>query len=62
VLVDGPSTSGPYLFDARLPSQAPEVDGKVVIARSERVLDAGRMVEVRIVREMGEDLLAEPAP
>ncbi len=58
-LVEGPSTEGPYLFDARLPSQAPEVDGKTIVARSDRVLAPGEIVPVRIERAMGEDLLAD---
>jgi ribosomal protein S12 methylthiotransferase len=58
-LVEGPSTSGPYLFDARLASQAPEVDGKTVVARSDRGLAPGEIVPVRIRRAMGEDLLAD---
>jgi ribosomal protein S12 methylthiotransferase len=58
-LVEGPSTEGPYLFDARLPSQAPEVDGKTIIAKSSRVLAPGEIVPVRIRRALGEDLLAD---
>ena len=58
-LVEGPSTEGPYLFDARLPSQAPEVDGKTIVARSDRVLSPGEIVPVRIRRALGEDLLAD---
>jgi hypothetical protein len=35
------------------------VDGKTVIARSERVLAPGEIVPVRIRRAMGADLLAD---
>lgn len=62
VMIDGPSTEGPYLFDARLRSQAPEVDGKVIVAKSERVLSPGEIVRVTITRAMGEDLLADYSP
>ncbi len=58
-LVEGPSSEGPYLFDARLPSQAPEVDGKTIIARSDRILSPGEIVPVRIRRALREDLLAD---
>ncbi|MBW2261250.1 MAG: 30S ribosomal protein S12 methylthiotransferase RimO [Deltaproteobacteria bacterium] len=58
-LVEGPSISGPYLFDARLASQAPEVDGKTIVAKSGRVLAPGEIVPVRIRRALGEDLLAD---
>ena len=59
VMIDGPSQEGPYLHDARLGSQAPEVDGKVVVAKSPRALRAGEIVRVRIARAMGADLLAD---
>ena len=62
VMVDGPSSAGPYLIDARLPSQAPGVDGKVVIARAGRPLSPGELVRVRVRRAMGPDLLADLVP
>jgi hypothetical protein len=61
-MIDGPSTEGPYLFDARLGSQAPEVDGKVIVAKSDRILSPGEIVPVTITRAMGEDLLADYSP
>lgn len=61
VMIQGPSVEGPYLSDARMASQAPEVDGKVVVARAERVFQPGELIDVRIERCMGEDLLAAPA-
>lgn len=59
VMVEGPSDQGPYLLDARMPSQAPEVDGKVVVAKALRAVAPGETMRVRITRVMGADLLAD---
>ena len=61
VMVDGPSREGPYLFDARMASMAPEVDGKVVVKNLETVPAPGTMLHVTILEAMGPDLLAEPS-
>ncbi len=62
VQVDGPSPEVPYLWEGRWWGQAPEVDGKVFLARgpeARRELSVGELVAARITRCAGSDLLAQ---
>ncbi|UCF66910.1 MAG: 30S ribosomal protein S12 methylthiotransferase RimO [Acidobacteriota bacterium] len=49
VLTEGPAETAPTLISARWRGQAPEVDGRVLIAGADH-LPAGRLVRVRIER------------
>jgi len=57
VLVDGPSADPAFPFEGRLPGQAPEIDG-VVLLRNRR-LTPGRFAEVSIVEVDGYELVGE---
>ena len=57
VLVDGPSADRAFPFEGRLPGQAPEIDG-VVLLRDHR-LTPGRFAEVSITEVDGYELVGE---
>jgi ribosomal protein S12 methylthiotransferase len=57
VLVDGPSADAAFPFEGRIASQAPEIDG-VVLLRNPRVTP-GRFAEVSIVEVDGYELVGE---
>jgi ribosomal protein S12 methylthiotransferase len=57
VLVDGPSADRAFPLEGRLPGQAPEIDG-VVLLRNRR-LAPGRFAEVDIVEVDGYELVGE---
>ncbi|MBN1335315.1 MAG: 30S ribosomal protein S12 methylthiotransferase RimO [Deltaproteobacteria bacterium] len=61
VLVDGPSREHPFLWEGRLPGQAPEVDGRVVLTDAPPDLRAGQFRQVRVMRANGVDLVASLA-
>ncbi len=57
VLVDGPSADSPLAFAARLPGQAPEIDGCVYLDESPEDIAAGQFRQVEITRATSHDLL-----
>jgi ribosomal protein S12 methylthiotransferase len=58
VLVDGPSTDPAFAWEARLPGQAPEIDGVVYLR--DPGLRPGRFERVRVVEVEGYELVGEP--
>jgi ribosomal protein S12 methylthiotransferase len=55
-IVEGPSEESEYLLEGRLRSQAPEIDGRLLITEAgERPLAAGDVVSVRIDRTFDYD-------
>jgi ribosomal protein S12 methylthiotransferase len=61
VLVDGPSPDHPLVLQARLASQAPEIDSSVYLTEcSPSSLNPGDLAEVEIVGAREYDLLARP--
>lgn len=57
VLVDGPSLQHPWVMVGRLATQAPEVDGAVILSGGE--VRAGDFVRVRITKATDYDLVGE---
>ncbi len=57
VLVDGPSADPAFPFEGRMPGQAPEIDGVVLLR--DRQLTPGRFAEVSIVEVDGYELVGE---
>lgn len=57
VLVDGPSPESELLLEGRLPQQAPEVDGRVVLVNG--TARPGDLVRARITRTAAHDLVGE---
>ncbi len=57
-IVDGPSDEHEYLVVGRLWSQAPEVDG-ITYLSSERALNAGDIVHVRVTESHDYDVVGE---
>lgn len=57
-IVDGPSDEHEYLVVGRLWSQAPEVDG-ITYLSSERPLEAGQIVHVRVTESHDYDVVGE---
>jgi ribosomal protein S12 methylthiotransferase len=55
VMIEGPSPQTPYLLTARLPQQAPEVDGCVYINQGQG--ERGQVVEVEITESFDYDLV-----
>jgi ribosomal protein S12 methylthiotransferase len=58
VLVDGPSREHPWLWEGRLGSQAPEIDGVVVLADAPPDLGAGQFRRARVTQASEVDLVA----
>ncbi|HET7875634.1 MAG TPA: 30S ribosomal protein S12 methylthiotransferase RimO [Methylomirabilota bacterium] len=57
VLVDGPSADSAFPFEGRLPGQAPEIDGVVLLR--DPTLTPGRFAQVSIVEVDGYELVGE---
>ncbi len=57
VLVDGPSEQSELVWAARLPSQAPDVDGVVFLDEAPEDVRAGQLRRVRITRVSDYDLV-----
>ncbi len=56
-IVEGPSAEHEYLLEGRLRSQAPEIDGRLLITDTgERPLDPGQIVTVRIEKTFDYDV------
>lgn len=60
VLVEGADAEEEYLVTGRLATQAPDIDGQVLIEKSE--VEAGRIVPMRIIGSTDYDLIASPVP
>lgn len=61
VLVDGPSEEHELVWSARLPTQAPEVDGQVFLDAAPEDLRAGQLRAVEITRATDHDLVGRVA-
>ena len=59
VLVEGFDPQENYLMTGRLTSQAPDIDGQVLLEKCEA--EPGQIISVRINRAADYDLVAEPA-
>ncbi len=59
VMMDGQSDEHESLLVARLPTQAPEVDGQVYVTRAPAGIRAGDVVPCRIVQASAYDLVGE---
>jgi len=67
VLVEGPSAESELVWEARLPTQAPDIDGVCYISEpGEHPLQAGEFRTMRIVKahdyDLTGDLIDAPAP
>ncbi len=59
VLVDGPTKESPQVISARLPSQAPDVDGQVFLDGPPADVRPGQLRRVRITRASDYDLVGQ---
>lgn len=59
VMMDGVSEEHEALLVARLPTQAPDVDGQVFVTRSPPGIRAGDLVQCRITQASAYDLVGE---
>jgi tRNA A37 methylthiotransferase MiaB len=59
-MIEGPAQDDQFALEARLATQAPEIDGVVYLA--EDVGEPGDVVEVEITEAMGYDLVATLVP
>lgn len=62
VLIDGPSKESPLVWAARLPTQAPDVDGQVFLNEVDEELIPGRFRRVKITRAAAYDLVGTLLP
>ena len=59
VLVEGFDAQENYIMTGRLASQAPDIDGQVILEKCEA--EPGEIIQVRITAAADYDLVAEPA-
>jgi ribosomal protein S12 methylthiotransferase len=57
-MIEGPAQDDQFVLEARMATQAPEIDGVVYL--TEDVGEPGDFVEVQIEEAMGFDLVALP--
>ena len=63
LMVDGPSAESGLVWTGRLEGQAPDIDSVVVLTECDpSTLTPGALVDARIVRATGYDLIAQPLP
>ena len=62
VLVDGPSGEHELVWEGRLPTQAPEVDGVVYLDHAPDDLELGQLRQVEITRAAEHDLVGRVLP
>lgn len=62
VLVDGPSSEHELVWEARLPTQAPDVDGVVYLDHAPDDLAMGQLRQVEITRAAEHDLVGKVLP
>jgi ribosomal protein S12 methylthiotransferase len=58
VMIEGPAQDAQFILEARMATQAPEIDGAVYL--DEDLGEPGDMVEVEITEALGYDLVARP--
>ncbi len=58
ILVEGFNVQENYIMTGRLASQAPDIDGQVILEKCEA--EPGEIIPMRITAVAGYDLIAEP--